>query len=1141
MAHRSRFAVVPFLFAALPLWGAGGMPGPRPLKPPDAGTGLEAERRPGAVAERLPDPSSKLLPAGENDGNFAQTEEVETCFDDRVRDYLFRHGDGGVIDPFVRLELARGVQRELVTERRNARSDAIGGSVWTSIGPTNGAGRIVALATDPTVPNALYAGAAGGGAWKTLDGGSSWIPLTDTLPNLSVGAIAIARSAPSTVYLGTGEGGNAADFIPGIGLLLSTDGGNSWQLPGTVIASQFYRISVSPADPKELVVATNAGALRSTGGQNGPWTTVIRSGSAGAVTGYGDVSDLVRDPSNAQLMYASTYDRLRWCARAACTDPNNTASPTVLKSVDGGATWSLSNTNLPVSTMTVRVGRMQLAIAPSSPSTLYVATSLYDQPSNTEVCHIYKSTDAGATWADTTLFSNATSSIRNYMNGQAWYDNTIVVSPTDPNVVIAAGTYYVRTTDGGTTWSRPPFYIPQRTSSDLHVDAHDLRYDAGGTLYIANDGGVWKSPDQGATAIGINGNLVTRQYYALENDPVSSHRAYGGTQDNGTSRRSDDATSWALFSGGDGFDARVNPYNPSVVYSTVQRGIVLRSLNGTADIPRLIEARPRYGTDTAPFFTRLVLDPSDPATIHTVSTRVWKSTTGGDAWFPLPITTTDGSTWNKDVTISAMAIAPGNSRVMLVAKSTALFRSTDGGTSWALARNGLPSRNILHIEIDRTNADRIYVSLAGTSGPSVWITVNGGLTWTASANGLPPYSAQTVRFDPTDAGTLYCGTDVGVYRSTDRGMNWSRFGTGMPAVSVYDVQILGDGSVVRAATHGRGVWELTVDNRVNRAPAALVTTPSQTVNKGTPVTFIGSTSDPDAGDAVTARWSFPDLWTSQTVPAGVTAVTHVFPAAGIFPVTLSAADAHGAIHSATATVTVREAGDDCASPVVIPAAGPFPWTIHVDSSTASVQMASDPSPVSAACYPYSPQTSLWFSFTPAVTGTYVLSSCGSTTSAAVVVYSGNACGPYVPVGLCDANTTPAAPCGMSSSVTLTAGRTYRILLANYYYNDVGALALTVAQSPLSLAVTGIAPAAGPGAGGTSVVISGMAFDNPRVTIGGVAAASVTKLDAQTILATTPAHAAAISDVVVSDGNVSATLAGGFAYLPSPGRRRGVRH
>jgi photosystem II stability/assembly factor-like uncharacterized protein len=1139
MTHRARFAVVSFLFAVLPFLGAGGMRGQGSVKPRDEG--IEAERRRERAAERFPDPSSKLLPAGENDENFARTEEDPACLDDRVRDYLFRHGDDGVIDPLVRLELARDVQRELVTERRNVRSNAIGGSVWTSIGPTNGSGRVVAIATDPNLPNQLYAGAAGGGAWRTLDGGASWTPLTDTLPNLSVGAIAIAPSAPSTVYLGTGEGGNAADFIPGIGLLLSTDSGNSWQLPATVIASQFYRISVSAADPKELVVGTNAGALRSTGGQNGPWTTVIRSGSAGAVTGYGDVCDLVRDPSNAKVMYASTYDRLRWCARGMCTDPNNTASPTVLKSVDGGATWALSNTNLPVSTATVRVGRMQLAIAPSSPSTLYVTTSLFDQPSNTEVCHIYKSTDAGATWADTALFSNTTSSIRNYMNGQAWYDNTIVVSPSDPNVVIAAGTFYVKTTNGGTTWSRPPFNIPLRTSSDLHVDAHDLRYDAGGTLYIANDGGVWKSPDQGATAIAVNSNLVTRQYYALENDPVSSHRAYGGTQDNGTSRRSDDATSWTLYSGGDGFEVRVNPYDPSIVYSTVQRGIVLRSLNGTADLPRLIEAHPRYGTDTAPFFTRLLLDPSDPATLHTVSTRVWKSTTGGDAWIPLPIATTDGSTWNKDVTISALAIAPSNPRVMLVAKSTALFRSTDGGTTWALARNGLPLKNILHIEIDRTNADRIYVSFAGTAGPSVWTTVNGGLTWTASSNGLPPYSAQTVRIDPTDAATLYCGTDVGVYRSTDGGANWSRFGTGMPAVSVYDVQILGDGSVVRAATHGRGVWELTVDNRLNHAPAVVVTTPSQTVNKGASVTFLGATADPDAGDAVTARWSFPDLWLSQAVPSGATAVAHVFPAAGVYPVTLSAVDSHGAINSATATVTVREAGDDCSSPVVIPPAGPFPWTVHLDNSSATVQAASDPSPVSATCFPFSPQTSLWISFTPAVTGTYVLSSCGSTTSAAIVVFSGNACGPYTPVGLCDVNTTPAAPCGMSSSVTLTAGRTYRILLTNYYYNDWGAVALTVAASQLSLAVTAIAPAAGPAGGGTAVVISGMAFDNPRVTIGGVAAISVTKLDAQTILATTPAHAVAISDVVVSDGNLNATLAGGFTYLPSIGRRRGVRH
>ena len=209
-----------------------------------------------------------------NQPEFAETEVG--CADGRIQDYILRHSDRGIIDPFVMLELSRDIQRTLEADRHRKSPLAIGGDVWNSIGPANGAGRATAIAADPTVAGSLIVGAAGGGAWKTTDGGGTWTPLTETIPNLSVGAIAVAPSSTSTVYLGTGEGGYAGDFVPGIGLLVSTDGGANWTLPDTVIASEVYKISVHPTSPLELVMGTNAGAKRSTNGQNGPWQTVIR-------------------------------------------------------------------------------------------------------------------------------------------------------------------------------------------------------------------------------------------------------------------------------------------------------------------------------------------------------------------------------------------------------------------------------------------------------------------------------------------------------------------------------------------------------------------------------------------------------------------------------------------------------------------------------------------------------------------------------------------------------------------------------------------------------------------------------------------------------------------------------------------------
>src|SRR6185503_18869728 len=485
---------------------------------------------------------------------------------ERIRLYLSRHGTNGRIDPQRRLESVRAEYRHRIAEEtsRGISPQTVGGTNWVSLGPTNGAGRATAIAPHPTDPATLYVGAAGGGVWKTTDSGSSWTPLTDFINDLSVGAVAVAPSSPNIIYLGTGEGGIAIDFIPGIGFLKSTDGGASWIFPSTVLATKFYRLSVHPTNPQELVAGTNAGGFRSTdGGAN--WTRVIDS------TQYLDVADIVRNPANPQILYAATWDERRWCVRSgACT----TSSPRVLKSMDGGATWEEKSSGLPVSTPTVRVNRFSLAISTTNPSVVYLSTSILDSPNaTTETSHVYKTTNAGDSWTDLPGVSgNSDVNISQFMRTQAWYDNTIVVSPSDQNIVLAGGTTYVRSTDGGSTWGRPSF-----TGSAVHVDAHDLRY-RGSTLYIANDGGIWSSPDNGQTAVARNDGLVTRQYYGMAIDPVNRNRILGGTQDNGTNRRSDSgSTNWVGVIGGDGFECGVNSLVPSIAYGTVQFGVVLRT------------------------------------------------------------------------------------------------------------------------------------------------------------------------------------------------------------------------------------------------------------------------------------------------------------------------------------------------------------------------------------------------------------------------------------------------------------------------------------------------------------------------------------------------------------------------------------
>ena len=974
----------------------------------------------GTSPHRRPDPSRMTPLDRDGDGRVGEAEIIRRRYETEA---MMRGLEGGSADAETLLHRAHVAYRAYLERGPVVREASIGTGSWISMGPNNGAGRFTSLAPHPTIAGTLLAGAAGGGVWRTRDSGLTWEPLTDGIPNLSVGAVAYAPSDPDIVYLGTGEGGYAIDFIPGIGLLRSEDGGDTWILPDEVVATQFYDIDVDPRDPDTLLAATNGGLLYSdTGGST--WTTVV----PGVVTG------VVRSPELPDTLWAAV-----WCQGSSCPE----GTDRVMRSQDGGLTWASAARGLPAPLDDWSLNRMAIAVAPSRSTSLVVAfNGEQSDPDEDPPVRIFTTSTGGNNWTE------VSKSPPPYLGGQGWYDNTITVAPDDPAHIVTGGVYYALTTDKGASWVS---MNPYRGGQNLpHVDAHDFAWQ-NGTLWVACDGGIWKSNDGGSTWIDCNSGLVTRQYYSVAVDPANREIVLAGAQDNGTNQRRETGDdSWDHVIGGDGFECAINPLIPGFKYGSIYSTIVYRALPGE----QFRDISPPYDSsvENAPFITPVTLHPAMPWVVFTGTSIVWRSPDAGNSWSTLS-TDVPGDEWNPSP-IWSIAATPADPDVLMVAKNRDLYRSTDGGATWTVTHFGeddLPNRRILNVEISPFDADVALACLASLDGDSLWRTGDGGATWQRVTAGLADFSVQVARWDPTDPSVVYAGTDVGLFRSTDGGFTWGRFGDGLPNVSIHEIRALPDGSMLRVATHGRGVWEMDLELPDNTRPTAAISTFQDPIEAsvGDAVTFTGTATDPD-GDAMTSFWVFTDTWDTAAGGSGSgsleSTTLHEFEMGGDFYAAFRVLDDAGGLAVATVPVVVTDPADDCATPRVIPADGPFPLTIRSSNGNAKMQ-DSDPVP---PCTPEGDAWSgkwgsLWFEFTPPGTDTWIFSTCGADADTAVTVWTGSTCGEYTAVqGACSyRDETACGGRGSNVEVELQAGRTYRIMVSSYDKSSRGRFDLTV--------------------------------------------------------------------------------------------------
>ncbi|WP_428390677.1 WD40/YVTN/BNR-like repeat-containing protein [Lichenicoccus sp.] len=703
---------------------------------------------------------------------------------------------------------------------------------WRSIGPFRG-GRVLTVGGAPNDRNRFYFGAVNGGVWRTDDAGRTWQPIFDSAPVGSIGALAVAQSAPDTLYVGTGEADMRSDIAQGTGLYRSTDAGRTWTSIGLKDTQQIGRILVDPRNPDVVLVAAlghpygpNAmrGVFRSSDGGR-TWTkTLFRDQDTGAI-------DLAFAPGHPDIVYAALWQTRRppWNVYPPSSGPGSG----LYRSADGGRTWThLTGHGLPDAP-----ARIGIATTPARPDRVL---ALIDVRPGARGGGLYRSDDAGATWSRISTDPRILE--------RAWYFSGITADPHDADIVYVCDTVLLRSTDGGA------HFIPLKgdpTGDDFHtlwIDPADSRrrilgVDQGAIVSL-NGGQTWSSWY----------NQPTGQFYHVSTDNRFPYMVYGAQQDTGAagvpSRTNNlfDGIDMTEFhetaAGGESDEIAPDPDDPDIVYG----GRVDR-LNLKTGQMRDVDPTLAYPDDYRRTWTLPLVFGPDHA-LYFGNQRVFRSTDGGKHWQPASpdlTRTAPGvpATLDTPTAEDVRDLGPRRGVVYAIAPSprdaNLIWAGTDDGLVWTTADYGAHWHNvtpaglsawskIAMIEPSHFDTKVAFVAIdrhrLDDQRPFIERTTDGGRSWIPIVDGIRQggpdgdrlTTVNVVREDPVQRGLLFAGTERGAYVSFDNGDRWQPLQNGLPRTSVRDMTIHGDDLVL--ATHGRGFYILD-DIAALRALAAL--------------------------------------------------------------------------------------------------------------------------------------------------------------------------------------------------------------------------------------------------------------------------------------------------------------------------------
>jgi len=682
---------------------------------------------------------------------------------------------------------------------------------WVERGPGNVAGRARGIVVDPDDPDhdTWFIASVGGGVWKTTDAGANWQWMTPDFPVLATQCIAMAPSDHDVLYVGTGESYYNIDTMNGDGMFKSVDRGLTWtHIPSTAGNPAFEsvaRIVVHPDSANVLLVCATRGRFKE---YLNPRSSIFKSHDGGTTWTEVYASTVISGGRVEKIQQLLTRPA-GWDTVYAAVDEGG-----ILRSINGGDTWAFSNTGI-----TDFTGRFELAVAPSNHNRIYAAA---EGASHAE---LYVSTDGGTSWTKTTEAGPEP----NWLGGQGWYDNTLIVHPTDPNTVFLGGVALWKTTVTGS--SRSTSYL----AAPVHSDNHGLRVinaPGGWRLLNTSDGGVAVSTSQDTGWNQPTDGMVTTQFYGIDKRPGAS--AYvGGTQDNGTWLSPNDPaanTPWDHVIGGDGYETSWNFDDPLLViggyqYNGLQRstdgGITWTAANVSVSPPGLIE----NGAGNAPFITKIGKTNLDPNLLFAVGkSGVWRSTDFGATWSLTPIAM---STWGVLSSFHDVRVSRADPDVVWAGSGmyagVHMQVSTNGGLTFNPSTNYTTFNmgGISGLATHPTDPNTAYVLFSFAQLPKILRTTDGGANWeditgfeadTVSTNGFPDVAVYDLLVFSDDTDHIWAATEIGIVESLDNGVSWALAANGLPNVGIWFLTEVEDEIV--AGTHGRGVWSVTIPSLI---------------------------------------------------------------------------------------------------------------------------------------------------------------------------------------------------------------------------------------------------------------------------------------------------------------------------------------